>query len=75
MKIFVCLERMKVPFLTYPDIKFLLQEKVDTCHRNPEKSSANKIKEDTAFGFSLFMHCSFYTANNIGDFDGHVDCM
>ena len=50
---------MKVPFIIYADIKSLL-EKMNTCHKNPEKSSTTKINKHTAI-YSLFLftviHC------------------
>ena len=36
-----------------------LHEKITTCFSNLEKSSATKINKHTAFGYSLFIHCSF----------------
>ena len=33
---------MKVPFIIYADLECLL-EKMNTCHNNPQKSSATKI--------------------------------
>ena len=51
---------IKVPFIIYPDIESLL-EKMNTCHNNPEKSSAIKINKYAPSGHSLFTHCSFDT--------------
>ena len=36
-----------------------LHQKITTCFSNLEKSSATKINKHTAFGYSLFIHCSF----------------
>ena len=33
---------MKVPFIIYADLECLL-EKMNTCHNNPQKSSATKM--------------------------------
>ena len=51
---------MKVLFINYDDLESLL-EKMNTCHNNPEKSSATKINKHTPSGYSLFTHCSFDT--------------
>ena len=48
---------MKAPFIIYADLECFL-EKVNTCHNNPEKSSATKINKHTPSGCSLFMQCS-----------------
>ena len=64
----------KVPFIIYADIESLL-EKMNTCHNNPEKSSATKINKDTAPGYSLFTHCSFDTAKNKLDYYRGKNCM
>ena len=42
---------MKVPFIIYADLESLL-EKMNTCHNNPEKSSATKINIQP-----LVIHC------------------
>ena len=47
---------MKVPFIIYVDVEFLL-EKMNTCHNNPEKSSTTKINKHTPSGYSLFTKC------------------
>ena len=33
-----------------------LLEKINTCYRNPEKSSETKINKHKASGYSLFTH-------------------
>ena len=65
---------MKVPLITYADIKFLL-EKMSTCHNNPEKSSTTKINKHTPSGYSLFTHCSFDTTKNMFDYYRGKNCM
>ena len=35
---------MKVPFIIYADLEFLL-EKINTCHNNLKKSSTTKINK------------------------------
>ena len=49
---------IKLPFVVYADLEFLL-EKISTCYSNPEESSTTKINKDTPSGYSLFTHCSF----------------
>ena len=40
---------MKVPFIIYADLEFLL-EKINTCHNNPEKLSTTKINKHAPSG-------------------------
>ena len=54
---------LKVPFIIYADLEYLL-EKMNTCHSNSEKSSTTKINKHTPSGYSLFTHCSFDTTKN-----------
>ena len=49
---------MKVPFIIYADLEFLLA-KVSTCHNNPKDLSTTKINKQKPSGYSLFTHCSF----------------
>ena len=56
---------IKVPFIIYTESLF---EKTNTCHDNPEKSSATKINKHTPSGYSLFTHCSFDTTKNRLDY-------
>ena len=58
---------MKVPFIIYDDLECLL-EKMNTCHNNPEKSSATKINKHMLSGYSLFTHYSFDTKKNKLDY-------
>ena len=41
---------IKVPFIIYADLEYLL-EKISTCHNNPKKSSATKINKHTPTGY------------------------
>ena len=41
---------MKVPFIIYADLEYLL-EKISTCHNNPKKSSTTKINKHTPTGY------------------------
>ena len=54
---------IKVPFTIYADLECLL-EKMNSCHNNPEKSSATKINKHAPSGYSLFTYCSFDTTKN-----------
>ena len=55
---------MKVPFIVYVDLEYLL-EKMNTCHNNNPKKSANtkttKVNNHIPSGYSLFTHCLFDT--------------
>ena len=51
---------MKVPFIIYADLESF-SEKMNTYRNNPKKSSTTKIYKHTAYGYSLFTHCSFDT--------------
>ena len=65
---------MKVPFIIYVDLECLL-EKMNTCHNNPEKSSATKINKHTPSGYSLFTYCSFDETKNKLSHDMGKNCM
>ena len=65
---------MKVPFIIYADLEYLL-EKMNTCLNNPEKSSTTKVNKHTPSGYSLFTHCSFDTTKNKLDYDRGKNCM
>ena len=65
---------MKVPFIVYPDLECLFK-KMNTCHNNPEKSSATKINKHTPSGYLLFTHCSFDTTKNKLDYNRGKNCM
>ena len=69
---------MKVPFIIYTDLKYLL-EKMNTCHNNPKKLSTTKISKHTASyiqpGYSLFTYCSFDTTKNKLDYYSGKNCM
>ena len=60
----------KLPFIIYADLECLL-EKMNTCHNNPEKSSATKINNT----HSLFTHYSFDTTKNNLDYYRGKNCM
>ena len=65
---------MKIPFIIYADLEFLL-ENINACHNNPEKSSTTKINKHTPSGYSLFTHCSFDTTKNKLDCYRGKNCM
>ena len=45
---------MKIPFIINADLESLL-EKINTCHNDPEKSSATKINKHTFWLFILYI--------------------
>ena len=65
---------MKVSFIIYADIDFLLKN-INTCPNNSKKSWTTKINQHTASGYLLFTNCLFDTAKNKLDFYGGKDCM
>ena len=65
---------MKVPFIIYADLDSLL-EKVNTCHKNPKKSSTTKINKHTPSDYSLFTHCSFDATKSKFDYYRGKNCM
>ena len=54
---------MKLPFVIYANLEFLL-EKMSTCINNPNESSTTKINKHTPSGYSIFTHCSFDKSKN-----------
>ena len=65
---------MKVPFIIYADIEWLL-ENMSTCHNNLKKSSTTKINKHTSSGYSLFTNCSFDLTKSKLDCYRGKDCM
>ena len=51
-------QSLKVPFIVYADLGYLLQ-KINTCQNNPDKSYTEKKAEHTPSGYSLVTCCSF----------------
>ena len=49
---------LKFPFNVYVALECLLK-KIETCHNNPEKSSATKKNKHQPSRYSFFTHCSF----------------
>ena len=65
---------IKLPFVVYADLEYLL-EKMSTCQNNPNESSTTEINKHTPSGYSLFTHCSFdQTKNKLNHCRGK-DCM
>ena len=65
---------IKLPFVVYADLEFLL-EKMSTCQNNPNESSTTEINKHTRSGYSLFTHSSFdKTKNKLNHYRGK-DCM
>ena len=65
---------MKAPFINYADLESL-PEKMNTCHKYPEKSSTTKINKHTPYRYSLFTHCSFNVTKNKLDYYRDKNCM
>ena len=65
---------MKLPFLIYADLEWLL-EKMSTCQNNPNKSSSTKINKHTPSGYSIFTSCSFDGSKNKINYYRGDDCM
>ena len=65
---------MKLSFVIYADLESLF-ERIDTCHNNPEKSSATKINKHAPSGYSLFTRCSSDATKNKVDCCRGKDCM
>ena len=65
---------MKLPFVIYADLEYLL-EKMSTCINNPNESSATKINKHTPSGYSIFTHCSFDKSKNKLNYYRGKDCM
>ena len=65
---------IKLPFVVYADLEFLL-EKMSTCQNNPNELSTTEINKHTQSGYSIFTHCSFdQTRNKLNHYRGK-DCM
>ena len=65
---------IKLPFVVYADLEFLL-EKMSKCQDNPKESSTTEINKHAPSGYSLFTHCSFdKSKNKLNDYRGK-DCM
>ena len=47
---------IKLPFVVYADLEWLL-EKISTCQNNPNESSTAEINKHVPSGYSLFTHC------------------
>ena len=65
---------MRVPFITYANLEFLL-DKVSVCYDSPEKSSTTKINKHTPPGYSLFTQCSFDETKSKIDYYRGRNCM
>ena len=65
---------MKLPFVIYSDLEFLL-EKMSTCINNPNESSTTKINKHIPSGYSIFTHCSFDKSKNKLNYYRGNDCM
>ena len=65
---------IKLPFVIYTDLEFLL-EKMSTCINNPNESSTTKINKHVPLAYSIFTHCSFDESKNKLNYYRKDDCM
>ena len=65
---------MKLPFVIYADLEYLL-EKISTCENNSNESSTTKINKHTPSGYSIFTSCSFDESKNKLNYYRGKDCM
>ena len=65
---------IKLPFVVYADLEYLL-EKMSTCQNNPNESSTTEINKHVPSGYSLFTHFSFDKTKNKLDYYRGKDCM
>ena len=65
---------IKLPFVVYADLEFLL-EKMSTGYNKPEESSTTKINKHTPSGYSIFTHCSFDKSKSKLNYYRGEDCM
>ena len=65
---------MKLPFVIYADLQYLL-EKMRACTNNPNESSTTKINKHVPSGYSIFTHCSFDESKNKLNYYRCKDCM
>ena len=65
---------MKLPFVIYADLEYLL-EKMSTCINDPNESSTTEINKHAPSGYSIFTHCSFDESKNKLNYYRKDDCM
>ena len=65
---------IKLPFVVYADLEFLL-EKIITCQNNSNESSITEVNKHTPLVYSLFTHCSFDKSINKLNLYRGKDCM
>ena len=65
---------IKLPFVVYADLEYLL-EKMSTCYKHPEESSTTKINKHTPSGYSISTHCSFDKSKSKLNYYRGEDCM
>ena len=65
---------MKLPFVIYTDLEYLL-EKMSTCIYNLNESSTTEINKHAPSGYSIFTHCSFDKSKNKLNYYRKDDCM
>ena len=65
---------LKVPFIIYADLEFLLK-KVQSCQNNPENSYTEKKVKHKSSGYAWFSICSFDETKNRRYFYSGKDCI
>ena len=65
---------IKLPFIKYGDLEYLL-EKMSACQNNPNESSTTAINKHTPSVYSLYTHCSFDKSTNKLDYYRGKNCM
>ena len=65
---------LKVPFIIYADLQYLLQ-KIKTCQNNPEKFYTEKKAVHKPSGYSLVTCCSFDKSKNERKYYREEDCI
>ena len=65
---------MKIPFIIYAGLEYLL-EKMSTCINNPNESSTTKINKNIPSAYSIFTSCSFDESKNKLNYYSGKDCM
>ena len=66
---------LKLPFVIYAHLEFILKKKIDTCQNNPDLSSTTKINQHIPSGYSIYTSCVFDKYNNKLSYYRGEDCM
>ena len=65
---------IKLPFVIYADLEYLL-EKMSICQNNPNESPTTEINKHAPSGYSIFTNCSFDQTKNKLNYYRGKDCM